>query len=103
MIRSHTVIYTGSMFGERLETGHHVVIREKTQAKKIFESVTSLTLRVTAPLVINAAFTATFTSARVSELEILFGYFRLSPRRTILSRHLVSLGQLSSATGRLLA
>ena len=31
-IRSHSVIYAGSKFGERLETGHHVVIRERTIA-----------------------------------------------------------------------
>lgn len=31
-IRSHTVIYSGSEFGSRLETGHHVVIREGTFA-----------------------------------------------------------------------
>lgn len=34
VIRSHTVIYAGSSFGDSLETGHHVVIREKTQAGK---------------------------------------------------------------------
>ena len=28
LIRSHTVIYSGSEFGEGLETGHHVVLRE---------------------------------------------------------------------------
>jgi acetyltransferase-like isoleucine patch superfamily enzyme len=27
-IRSHSVIYAGSVFGERLETGHHVTLRE---------------------------------------------------------------------------
>ena len=32
VIRSHTVIYRSSSFGERLETGHHVVIRENTKA-----------------------------------------------------------------------
>jgi UDP-3-O-[3-hydroxymyristoyl] glucosamine N-acyltransferase len=32
IIRSHTIIYAGSGFGDRLETGHHVVIREKTVA-----------------------------------------------------------------------
>lgn len=32
IIRSHSVIYAGSSFGERLETGHHVVIRERTFA-----------------------------------------------------------------------
>lgn len=31
-IRSHTVIYAGSRFGDQLETGHHVVIRENTVA-----------------------------------------------------------------------
>lgn len=34
VIRSHTVIYAGSSFGDVLETGHHVVIRENTQAGK---------------------------------------------------------------------
>ncbi len=33
-IRSHTVIYAGSEFGDKLETGHHVVIRERTNAGK---------------------------------------------------------------------
>ena len=32
VIRSHTVVYEGSSFGDRLETGHHVLIREGTQA-----------------------------------------------------------------------
>lgn len=32
IIRSHNVIYTGSEFGPRLETGHHVTIREATRA-----------------------------------------------------------------------
>lgn len=32
LIRTHSVIYSGSAFGERLETGHHVVIREKTRS-----------------------------------------------------------------------
>ena len=31
-IRTHTVLYADSTFGENLETGHHVVIREKTRA-----------------------------------------------------------------------
>lgn len=32
IIRSHTVIYEGSIFESRLETGHHVLIRENTKA-----------------------------------------------------------------------
>lgn len=31
-VRSHAVVYAGSSFGEKLETGHHVVIRENTHA-----------------------------------------------------------------------
>lgn len=31
-IRSHTVLYAGSTFGQRLETGHHVTVREGTVA-----------------------------------------------------------------------
>lgn len=31
-IRSHSVIYGGSKFGESLETGHHVIIRENTKS-----------------------------------------------------------------------
>jgi len=31
VIRSHAVIYSGSMFGPGLETGHHVTIRERTK------------------------------------------------------------------------
>ncbi|MCU0718071.1 MAG: hypothetical protein MUC83_00090 [Pirellula sp.] len=34
IIRSHSIIYSGSTFGARLETGHHVVIREGTSAGK---------------------------------------------------------------------
>lgn len=34
VIRSHTVIYAGGSFGDGLETGHHVIIRENTQAGK---------------------------------------------------------------------
>lgn len=34
IIRSHTVLYSGSSFEERLETGHHVSIREGTKAGK---------------------------------------------------------------------
>lgn len=32
LIRSHTVFYAGSAFGARLETGHHVTVRERTRA-----------------------------------------------------------------------
>jgi len=32
IIRSHTVVYQDSILAERLETGHHVVIRERTNA-----------------------------------------------------------------------
>lgn len=32
IVRSHTVLYEGSVFEDRLETGHHVVIREGTTA-----------------------------------------------------------------------
>ena len=32
IIRSHSVVYEGSVFGKGLETGHHVVLREGTQA-----------------------------------------------------------------------
>lgn len=32
VIRSHSVFYAASRFGERLETGHHVVVRERTRA-----------------------------------------------------------------------
>lgn len=32
IIRSHSVIYAGSNFGEELQTGHHCVIREETRA-----------------------------------------------------------------------
>lgn len=34
LIRSHSVFYTGSNFGERLVTGHRVTVREKTKAGK---------------------------------------------------------------------
>lgn len=34
MIRSHTIIYAGSTFGEGLITGHRVTIREKAQVGK---------------------------------------------------------------------
>ncbi len=34
VIRSHSVIYAGSCFEDRLETGHHVMIREKTTVGK---------------------------------------------------------------------
>lgn len=33
-IRSHSILYSGSYFEERLETGHHVLIRENTKAGK---------------------------------------------------------------------
>lgn len=32
LIRSHSVFYTGSTFGEKLVTGHHVTVRENTVA-----------------------------------------------------------------------
>ncbi|MBT8036536.1 MAG: N-acetyltransferase [Verrucomicrobiae bacterium] len=32
LIRSHCVFYIGSTFGEKLVTGHHVTVRENTQA-----------------------------------------------------------------------
>lgn len=34
LIRSHSVFYQGSLFGERLVTGHQVTVREKTEAGK---------------------------------------------------------------------
>lgn len=34
LIRSHSVLYMGSSFGPGLQTGHHVTIRENTQAGK---------------------------------------------------------------------
>ncbi len=34
LIRSHSVFYTGSAFGERLTTGHRVTVRECTRAGK---------------------------------------------------------------------
>lgn len=34
LIRSHSVIYIGSHFGAGLQTGHHVTVRENTQAGK---------------------------------------------------------------------
>ncbi|RXP45410.1 N-acetyltransferase [Lutibacter sp. HS1-25] len=34
LIRSYTIIYAGSKFGENLNTGHHVTIRENTTAGK---------------------------------------------------------------------
>lgn len=34
LIRSHSVLYSGSIFGEGLQTGHRVTIREKTKAGK---------------------------------------------------------------------
>lgn len=36
-IRSHSVFYEGSTFGERLITGHRVTVREKTRAGKSFQ------------------------------------------------------------------
>ncbi|MHA4868430.1 acyltransferase [Duganella sp. PWIR1] len=36
-IRSHSVFYQGSRFGERLVTGHRVVVREKTVAGVAFQ------------------------------------------------------------------
>lgn len=32
LIRSHTILYQGSYFEKKLETGHHVLIRENTKA-----------------------------------------------------------------------
>ena len=34
LIRSHSVFYEGSIFGEKLVTGHRVTVREKTKAGK---------------------------------------------------------------------
>jgi acetyltransferase-like isoleucine patch superfamily enzyme len=36
-IRSHSVFYEGSCFGEKLVTGHRVTVREKTTAGKYFQ------------------------------------------------------------------
>jgi acetyltransferase-like isoleucine patch superfamily enzyme len=36
-IRSHSVFYEGSTFGDKLVTGHRVVVREKTTAGKAFQ------------------------------------------------------------------
>jgi len=37
LIRSHSIFYEGSTFGERLLTGHRVTVREKTIAGKNFQ------------------------------------------------------------------
>lgn len=37
LIRSHCVFYEGSVFGEKLSTGHRVTVREKTQAGDGFQ------------------------------------------------------------------
>lgn len=37
LIRSHSVFYQGSTFGEGLVTGHRVTVREKTAAGKFFQ------------------------------------------------------------------
>ncbi|MDR6956357.1 acyl-[acyl carrier protein]--UDP-N-acetylglucosamine O-acyltransferase [Pseudomonas brassicacearum] len=37
LIRSHSVFYEGSVFGERLSTGHRVTVREKTIAGEAFQ------------------------------------------------------------------
>jgi UDP-3-O-[3-hydroxymyristoyl] glucosamine N-acyltransferase len=34
LIRSHSILYEGSMFGPKLVTGHHVTVRERTVAGK---------------------------------------------------------------------
>lgn len=34
LIRSHSIFYEGSTFGEKLVTGHHVTVRERTAAGK---------------------------------------------------------------------
>lgn len=41
LIRSHSVFYEASSFGERLTTGHHVIVRENTKAGKAFQIGTS--------------------------------------------------------------
>jgi len=35
LVRSHSVLYEGTTIGERLSTGHHVVIREKCQIGRL--------------------------------------------------------------------
>jgi acetyltransferase-like isoleucine patch superfamily enzyme len=37
LIRSHSVFYEGSSFGEKLVTGHRVTVREKTEAGDAFQ------------------------------------------------------------------
>ena len=37
LIRSHSVFYEGSIFGDRLSTGHRVTVREKTVAGDAFQ------------------------------------------------------------------
>jgi acetyltransferase-like isoleucine patch superfamily enzyme len=37
LIRSHSIFYQGSWFGEQLITGHRVTVREKTKAGKNFQ------------------------------------------------------------------
>jgi acetyltransferase-like isoleucine patch superfamily enzyme len=37
LIRSHSVFYEGSVFGEKLSTGHRVTVREKTKAGDGFQ------------------------------------------------------------------
>jgi acetyltransferase-like isoleucine patch superfamily enzyme len=37
LIRSHSVFYEGSSFGDGLVTGHHVTVRERTQAGQNFQ------------------------------------------------------------------
>lgn len=35
LIRSHSVLYAGATIGEQLSTGHHVIIREKSQVGRL--------------------------------------------------------------------
>lgn len=37
LIRSHSIFYEGSIFGEKLSTGHRVTVREKTEAGDAFQ------------------------------------------------------------------
>lgn len=64
LIRSHSIFYQGSSFGENLITGHRVTIREKTKAGKNIQVVHKVIFKGTAYLGIMSGCTVMCISVR---------------------------------------
>ena len=78
LIRSHSVFYRGSVFGEGLRTGHRVTVRELIQAGKDLQIGTLSDLHGMHRLATTCDCTAMFTSDKNPTLRISSGFSLMS-------------------------